>query len=109
MNRREEPAIEGRDLEFSSSAAGVRKPRNGQDREPDSAARPAGQKRRDDGVDAVAIAVDGMPHRDKAARLREQEEEYPVQNRERLVEQDERTVADARRQRRDQQLQRAQH
>ena len=84
--RREQTAIERRDVEVAGPAPGVRHSRDGLKREPQAR---RGRPLRDspaERIDRVALPVNLVPHRDKATRFRKQEEQHAIHNRERLLE-----------------------
>src|SRR6188472_2495987 len=60
--------------------------RDGVDGSPDAARFPPAQQRRDDRVDGVAIAVDGMPHGHQYTRFSEQQKQDSVEDGEGLLE-----------------------
>src|SRR5262245_47954959 len=65
----------------------MRETGDGLERFPQSWWLPDGFNRRPQGLEGVAVPIRGMPPRYEASRLGEQEEEDPVDDRQRLVEQ----------------------
>ena len=76
--RREQAAVEGRHAKVPGGASGVGQPGYRLERRPRASRIASAFEPRRERGDRVAVAVDGVPRRNQAARLGEQQEQHPV-------------------------------
>ena len=83
---REEPAVERRHAQLAGAAAGMREPRHRAQRVPQTGGARRSLRIVAHRLDAVALAIDRVPERDERARLREQQKQDAIDDRQRLLE-----------------------
>ena len=92
MRGGEQPAVERRDAQVAGVAARVRQPCHRPQRVPQPRRRRGSLREIAQRLEAVTLAIHRMPERHELARLREQQKEHPIDDRQRLFE----AVADRR-------------